>query len=838
MARRSDETPDMGDIELLQTRSLPMTADAILKDFTHYFGRMLGRRTIRTNSPFLYQAVVYAARDRIMERWAKTQLAMERDHVRRVSYMSLEFLMGRLLRNALISIGIEDETRDAMNRIGLDLETVYDRECDAGLGNGGLGRLAACFLDSCATLALPVVGYGIRYNYGMFHQRIDDGYQVEEPDPWLREGFPWEVERYEFAQTVKFGGHSSTYTDAAGATRCRWEGTQDVLAIPYDVPVPGYRNDVVNTLRLWSAAATDEFDLEEFNAGSYTDAVASKNEAENITMVLYPNAATETGQELRLRQQYFLASASLQDTLRYWRYHNGDDLDGFADKNCFQLNDTHPAIAVAELMRLLIDEHGLDWDAAWDITRNTMAYTNHTLLPEALELWPVSMFRRLLPRLLDIIYEINARFITEVDQRWPGDTDRVERMSLIQEGREPMIRMAYLAIVGSYSVNGVAELHSRLLQEGLFQDFAELWPKKFNNKTNGVTQRRWLAACNNGLADLVTGKIGDGWVTELSELEALRKYADDKDFQQQWRDVKRGNKAKLAAALEDRTGLRVPESMLFDVQVKRIHEYKRQLLNVLHVIHRYDRIRRGDDADIVPRAIIIGGKAAPGYAMAKSVIKLINNVARVINADPMMKDRLCLLFYPDYNVSAMEIICPAADLSAQISTAGKEASGTGNMKFMMNGAVTIGTLDGANVEIREAVGDDNFFLFGLTVEEIAALRGQYDPQAIIDADEDFSRVMRLLDSGHFNRFEPGALDAVIQSIREPADQWMTAADFRSFVDAQRAADAAFRDTAGWTRMSILNAAASGRFSTDRTMRDYNEDIWHLDPIALDVSNSK
>ncbi|MCK5325882.1 MAG: glycogen/starch/alpha-glucan family phosphorylase, partial [Woeseiaceae bacterium] len=451
-----------------------MTADAILKDFTHYFSRMLGRRTIRTESPFLYQAVVYTARDRLMERWAKTRLAMERDHVRRVSYMSLEFLMGRLLHNALLSAGIEDETREALSRLGLDLETVFDREWDAGLGNGGLGRLAACFLDSCATLALPVVGYGIRYNYGMFHQRIDNGYQVEEPDPWLREGFPWEVERFEFAQTVKFGGHSTTYTDATGTTRYRWADTHDVLAIPYDVPVPGYRNGIVNTLRLWSAAATDEFDLEEFNAGSYTDAVASKNEAENITMVLYPNATTENGQELRLRQQYFLASASLQDTLRYWNYHNDRDLTGFADKNCFQLNDTHPAIAIAELMRLLIDEYYLGWDEAWDITRKTMAYTNHTLLPEALEMWPVSMFRRLLPRLLDIIYEINARFIAEVNHRWPGDTDRIHRMSLIQEGAEPMIRMAYLAIVGSFSVNGVAELHSRLLKEGLFRDFAEL----------------------------------------------------------------------------------------------------------------------------------------------------------------------------------------------------------------------------------------------------------------------------------------------------------------------------------------------------------------------------
>ena len=832
MSARSDKTTGIGDIELLQTPDLPMTADAILEDFTHYFGRMLGRRTISTKSPYLYQSVVFAARDRLMERWARTRMAIERDDNRRVSYLSLEFLMGRLLRNALLSLGIEGQTNEALNRLGLELEDIYDRELDAGLGNGGLGRLAACFLDSCATMSLPVIGYGIRYHYGMFHQRIDNGYQVEEPDAWLREGFPWEIERVEYAQTIHFGGHTSTYKDSRGETRCAWSDTHDVLAIPYDVPVPGYRNDVVNTLRLWSAAATDAFDLEEFNAGSYADAVASKNEAENITMILYPNASTENGQELRLRQQYFLASASLQDTLRYWRTQNGDDFSQFADKNCFQLNDTHPAVAVAELMRLLIDDHYLSWDDAWQITTRTMAYTNHTLLPEALEMWPVSIFRRLLPRLLDIIYEINARFIGEISHRWPGDNDRIHRMSLIQEGSEPMIRMAYLAVVGSYSVNGVAELHSKLLAEGLFRDFAELWPEKFNNKTNGVTQRRWLAACNRDLNSLITSKIGDGWVLDLPQLEKLREFADDDDFQESWRQVKLSNKVRLARELESKIGLPIPTNMLFDVQVKRIHEYKRQLLNVLHAIHLYERIRRGDGDDLPPRAIIIGGKAAPAYVMAKNIIKCINNVARVINSDPLMEDRLRLIFYPDYNVSAMELICPAADISEQISTAGKEASGTGNMKFMMNGAITVGTLDGANVEIRDAVGAENFFLFGLTVDEIREIRGTYDPQAIIDADDDFARVMHLLQSGQFNRFEPGVLDPIIQAIREAADPWMTAADFRSFVDAQQRANDAWRDIDAWTRMSILNTAASGRFSTDRTIRDYNDGIWRLEPTKL------
>jgi starch phosphorylase len=664
----------------------------------------------------------------------------------------------------------------------------------------------------------------------MFHQRIENGYQVEEPDAWLREGFPWEIERFELAQTVRFGGYTSSYTDEIGRRHYSWDGTNDVLAIPFDIPVPGYHNDVVNTLRLWSAAATDAFDLEEFNAGSYADAVAAKNAAENITMVLYPNAANEAGQELRLRQQYFLASASLQDTLRSWTARHGDDLSGFADKNAFQLNDTHPAIAVAELMRLLTDEHHLDWDDAWDITTRTMAYTNHTLLPEALETWPVWMFESLLPRLLEIIYQINAGFIAEISRRWPGDEERVRRMSLIEEGHEPRVRMAYLAIVGSYSVNGVAELHTRLLKEGLFRDFAELWPDKFNNKTNGVTQRRWLKACNRELSNLITSKIGEGWVTDLPQLARLSAHADDKVFQKDWRHAKLANKVRLARELEARTGLPLPTNMLFDVQVKRIHEYKRQLLNVLHAIHLYDRIRRGDDDGLAPRAIIIGGKAAPGYVMAKNIIKFINNVARAINTDPITEDRLRVIFYPDYNVSAMELICPAADISEQISTAGKEASGTGNMKFMMNGALTVGTLDGANVEIREAVGDENFFLFGLTVEEIRALRPTYDPSAIIDADEDFASVMQLLESGHFNRFEPGVLDPVIHAIRNPQDPWMTAADFRSFVEAHERANEAWHDAERWTRMSILNTAASGRFSTDRTMHDYNDDIWHLEPI--------
>jgi starch phosphorylase len=819
-------------MELLNLPLLGMDSEAILADTIHYHSRMLGRRTIRRQEHFLYQALVHATRDRLMERWIETGNRLESSNGKRACYLSLEFLMGRLLRNALLNLDVTEAADQALERLGIELEDIHEQEHDAGLGNGGLGRLAACFLDSCATLGLPVRGYGIRYGYGMFRQRLENGRQMEEPDAWLREGYPWEIERIERARTIKFGGHVIRITDSMGQTHTDWVDTRDVLAIPFDLPIPGYQNDVVNTLRLWSAAATDEFDLEEFNAGSYGDAVAAKNEAENITMVLYPNAETENGRELRLKQQYFLASASLQDILHDWVSLNGPDFSEFADKHCFQLNDTHPAVAVPELMRLLMDEYGHNWNEAWSITTSTMAYTNHTLLPEALETWPVAMFETLLPRVLEIIFEINARFLSEVSHHWPGDLDILGRMSIIQETPEKMIRMAYLAIVGSFSVNGVAELHSRLLQQGLFKNFATLWPDKFNNKTNGVTQRRWLAACNPCLARLITRHIGSDWVTDLDLLEKLKPLADRADFQQEWSAVKQGNKDRLAANIEEKTGIVVDSASIFDVQVKRIHEYKRQLLNVLHAVHLYDRIQRGDGEDLPPRTIIIGGKAAPGYEMAKNIIKLINNVAAVINTDPSMNARLQLVFYPDYNVSGMELICPAADLSEQISTAGKEASGTGNMKFMMNGAVTIGTLDGANVEILEAVGEDNFFLFGLSVEEIPAMLQDYDPQSIIDADEDFSRVMRLLENGHFNRFEPHVLDDVIRAIRNPDDPWMTAADFRSFIDAQEFAGRAYQDQQRWLRMSILNTASSGRFSTDRTMRDYNNDIWQLETIPI------
>ncbi len=817
--------------DLTELPPLSMDKPAIDEDFLRYYNRTLGRDKNHCTNHYLYEALALTVRDRLMERWKNTRYAYEENDVRRTCYLSLEFLMGRSLSNAMLNLGITDTVTKVLYDYGIKLEEVADAEHDAGLGNGGLGRLAACFLDSCATLQLPVLGYGLRYDYGMFRQEVVNGYQLEEPDHWLRDGNPWEMERPEFPQRILFGGYTEHYNDENGHQRVRWVCTHDVLAVPYDIPIPGYANDTVNSLRLWKSTATDEFDLDDFNAGDYSEAVAAKNNAEHITMVLYPNDASENGKELRLRQQYFLASASLKDVLRRWIRLHGTDFTGFSDKHCFQLNDTHPSIAVAELMRLLVDEYRIGWDDAWRTVTGCMAYTNHTLLPEALEKWPVHMFQSLLPRLLEIIYEINARFLAEVARHRPWDSERLQRMSLIEEGGTPMVRMAHLAIVGSFSVNGVAELHSTLLKEGLFQDFYELWPQRFNNKTNGVTQRRWLAMCNPGQSALITEHIGDGWITDLTQLHKLASYADNAVFQERWRDVKRENKQRLAEMVESECGVRFDTSALFDVQVKRIHEYKRQLLNTLHIIHLYNRIKRGDTENWVNRCILIGGKAAPGYAVAKTIIKLISNVARAVNNDPQVGDLLKVVFLPNYRVSAMELICPGADLSEQISTAGKEASGTGNMKFMMNGAITIGTLDGANIEILEEVGEDNFFLFGLNAEEVAERRSDYRPTDIIAADPDLQAVMQLLETGYFNQFEPGLFDSLITAVTSSHDPWLTAADFRSFVDAQAQVADAYKDVARWTRMSILNSASSGKFSTDRTMLDYNGEIWRLNPTA-------
>jgi len=811
---------------LPELEKLPSDSESLANEFERYLTRYMGR-FIGCMPYYLYEALSLTVRDHVMTNWRNTWSSHKQKGVKKAYYLSLEFLIGRSLGNHLLNLGIENETSQAMQNFALDLEEIASEEHDAGLGNGGLGRLAACFMDSCATLQLPVVGYGIRYEYGMFRQVIENGYQVEEPDHWLRDDNPWELERPEYSQSIKFGGHVESITGIDGKKRYLWLDTNDVMAIPYDVPISGYKNETVNTLRLWKASAADVFNLEDFNAGSYSEAVEVLNEAEHITMVLYPNDASENGKELRLKQQYFLASASLQDVIRRWTADEGDDFSQFAELNVFQLNDTHPTIAVAELMRLLMDEKNLSWDEAWDITSRTMAYTNHTLLPEALEKWPVDLFQRLLPRLLQIIYEINAHFLRKVALKWPGSNDQQRRMSIIEEGDTRYVRMAYLAIVGSFSVNGVAALHSQLLSEGLFRDFYELWPEKFNNKTNGVTPRRWAAHANPLMSDLISEKIGSEWIKDFSKIEQIKQYAEDADFAARWTRVKQENKRKLAALVKKECNVDFDVDSLFDVQVKRIHEYKRQLLNVLHVIHLYDRIKRGDTDNWTNRCVLIGGKAAPGYRLAKSIIKLINNVAEVINNDAEVGDKLKLAFIPNYGVSKMEVICPGTDLSEQISTAGKEASGTGNMKFMMNGALTIGTYDGANIEILEAVGTENFFLFGLKADEVEARRQNYQPQGLVESDEDLQRVMHLLQCGHFNAFEYNIFDEIIGSLVNPHDPWLTLADFRGFVDAQAMVSRAYQDRSQWTKMSILNTASSGFFSTDRTMLEYNRDIWKL-----------
>ncbi|GIU26588.1 alpha-1,4 glucan phosphorylase [Shewanella colwelliana] len=786
-----------------------------------------GLSSVEGDYQTLFSALALSVKEQMLPNWQQTRMQDSQYKAKQVAYLSLEFLMGRALSNALLNLDITDESIKVLKPYAVQLESLEEQEHDAGLGNGGLGRLAACFLDSCATLDLSVTGYGIRYEYGMFAQKLSEGHQVERPDRWLRGGNPWEVRVPTHNVIVPFFGRSESYVDRDGLRQFTWADTQDVLAVAYDMPIPGYHNGRINTLRLWKAEATDDFDLAEFNQGDYTEAVARKNLAEQITMVLYPNDASENGKELRLRQQYFLSSASLQDILNKWVARHGADFTDFAKLNVMQLNDTHPSVAIPELMRLLMDKYGLSWDSAWQITSETMAYTNHTLLPEALERWPVRLFAHMLPRLLDIIYEINARYLDVVAHHWPGDVTKLAQMSIIEEGPEPNIRMAYLAIVASFSVNGVAGLHTQLLTSGLFKDFYQLWPEKFNNKTNGVTPRRWLAQSNPELARLLTKRLGEGWVTDLSHLNALNAFTDDTELLDVWMQVKQHNKQRLAGLVTQECGVNFDPTMMFDVQVKRIHEYKRQLLNILHVIHLYHQAERGDTKALTPRCVLLGGKAAPGYAMAKLIIKLANNVAHMVNSDPRVKPYLRFAFLPNYNVSAMEVICPGTDLSEQISTAGKEASGTGNMKFMMNGALTIGTLDGANIEMLEEVGEDNFFLFGLNASEVEGIKPHYDPQSFIDQSPALSEVLALLESGHFNLLEPGIFDPIIASIRNPHDPWMIAADFESYRVAQVKAANAYRDQHHWAQMSMRNTAASGRFSSDVTIGQYRDEIWRV-----------
>jgi starch phosphorylase len=803
---------------------LPLDADSLQKSFLNHIQHTQGKHPSAASHLDEFVSVARTARDRMFDRWTRTWQRYSLKQPKRVYYLSMEYLLGRLLEDALVNLGVAEPMHKGLEELGIDLSEVIEQEEDAGLGNGGLGRLAACFLDSMATLGIAGLGYGIRYEYGIFRQDIAGGSQVEKPDNWLRHGNPWEVARPERMYTVHFGGRVIQYTGSTGRLIHEWVDTHDVLAMAYDIPVPGYRNGVVNTLRLWSAKGTREFDISEFNRGDYVKSVENKSASENITRVLYPNDDQLAGKELRLQQEYLLVSATLQDAFhRHLSAH--PDLYNLHEHAIFQLNDTHPALAVAELMRLMVDVYGIAWDHAWSITRRSLAYTNHTILPEALERWPVWLMERLLPRHLQIIYDINSQFLAEVRRRYPGDEERVRRMSLIEEGPEKRVRMAHLAIVGSARVNGVSKLHSRLIREHIFRDFDDLYPGRITNETNGVTPRRWLLKCNPKLAELITARIGPDWVTNLERLSELVPLASDANFQEQWRAVKRFNKERLAAYLMRRHGLSLDPSHLIDSHVKRIHEYKRQTLNILHVIALYLRLRSDGRAEFTPRTFIFSGKAAPGYDMAKRIVQLINAVGEVINADPRVNQVLRVLFVPNYGVTTAEHIIPASDVSEQISTAGTEASGTGNMKFALNGALTVGTLDGANVEILEAVGSENMFIFGLTTEGVEAYRRSgAQPRELYYAEPELRSVLDAITSGTFSPDEPARFRPVVDALIH-GDPYLVLADFLSYASCQRSVEAAYRDQSAWTRRAILNVANMGRFSSDATIVGYARDIW-------------
>jgi starch phosphorylase len=775
-----------------------------------------------------YQALVHSVRDRLIDGWIRTQQQYYDVDAKRVYYLSIEFLLGRLLNDSLINLRLDATCRQALSELGLDLDDLCELEWDAGLGNGGLGRLAACFLDSMATLGLAGYGYGIRYEYGMFFQRIENGAQVEVPDNWLRYGNPWEVARPEYLFPVRFCGQVYEHVDASGRLRPEWLHTELVMAMACDIPVPGYGNNVVNTLRLWTAKSSREFDLSYFNHGDYIRALQEKDLTENISRVLYPSDEVASGQELRLKQEYFLVSATLQDILRRYRKEH-KDFEALSDKVAIQLNDTHPALAIPELMRLLVDREGLAWEDAWSVAVKTFGYTNHTIMAEALERWPVHLLGRVLPRHLQIIYEINRRFLDDVARRYPGDVDRLRRVSLIEEGPEQRVRMANLAIVGSHAINGVSALHSDILRERTFHDFFELFPERFSNKTNGITPRRWLRKANPGLAGLITKAIGDRWITDLERLVELVPLAEDGEFRSAWARVKRDNKERLAQVIDTEKGVRVPTDALFDCQVKRIHEYKRQLLNVLRVIVAYHRIKDRLADRGVPRTVVFGGKAAPGYFLAKCIIQLINGVAHVVNHDPEVGDRLKVVFLPNYRVSQAEVIIPAADLSEQISTAGTEASGTSNMKFALNGALTIGTLDGANIEIREAVGDDNIFLFGLATPEVEELRRKgYRPREYYKSQPELRRALDTIRDGTFSHGDRGLFQPILESLLDGGDRYLVLADFASYLACQERVAALYQDQDAWTRQAILNVAHMGRFSSDRVIRQYGHEIWGVE----------
>ncbi len=773
-----------------------------------------------------FMALSLAVRDRIVERWIKTQQGYHKKNVRRVYYLSMEFLIGRLMGNNMYNLGIEKQATDALDELGLDMELVREQEVDAGLGNGGLGRLAACFLDSMASLGVPAHGYGIRYDYGIFNQKIKDGFQIELPDEWLRYGNPWEFARPENTVNVRFYGKMQTEHDHKGKVKHKWVNTQDVMAVPYDFPVAGYKNDVVNTLRLWSARGTEEFDFDYFKSGDYAQAVYKKILSENISKVLYPADDISQGKELRLKQEYFFTAASMSDIIRRFKSENSN-LHDLPQKIAIQLNDTHPTLAIVELMRLLLDEYDFEWQAAWEVTAKVFAYTNHTLMPEALECWGVDLFEKLLPRHMQIIYDINAFFLKGVSARYPGDIDRLRRMSIIEEGYPKKVRMAYLAIVGSSFVNGVSKLHSDLLQEKLFKDFYDLYPEKFNNKTNGITQRRWLLKANPRLSSLLMEKVGDGWVMDLDKLEKLNTFKSGKAFQERWADIKKKNKESLVRYIASSMKIDLDPESIFDVQIKRIHEYKRQILFAFYIISQYLRLKHDPKEFIYPRTFMIGGKAAPSYHMAKLTIKFINNIADIINRDKGVNNKIKLIFLENYRVSLAEKIFPASDLSEQISTAGTEASGTGNMKFMMNGALTIGTLDGANIEMAQKVGDENIFIFGLKAHEVEALRHKgYHPQNTIEKNPMLKEIFKLIHSGFFSPHDVKLFAPIVQSLTHH-DHYLVCADFESYCQKQDEVSRLYLNKEEWTKKSITNVAQSGYFSSDRTIREYAKDVWNV-----------
>ena len=799
--------------------------------------KSLYRKTIDEATPaMIYQAVALAVKDMIIDRWIATHKEYEKQDAKVVYYMSMEFLTGRFLGNNIISLCEQKEIEEALSELGFDLNSIEDQERDPALGNGGLGRLAACFLDSLASLGYPAYGCGIRYRYGMFKQQIRDGYQIEVPDEWLKDGYPFEIRRGEYATEVKFGGYVETEWDGK-RNHFVQKGYQSVMAVPYDIPIVGYGNNVVNSLRIWDAQPVNTFNLSEFDKGDYQKAVEQENLAKTIVEVLYPNDNHYSGKELRLKQQYFFISASVQRAIKKYKEKH-DDIHKFYEKASFQLNDTHPTVAVAELMRILLDEENLEWDEAWEITTKTCAYTNHTIMAEALEKWPIELFSRLLPRVYQIVEEINRRFVAQIQQRYPGDNEKIRRMAIIYDGQ---VRMAYLAIVGSFSVNGVAKLHTEILEKQELRDFYEMMPEKFNNKTNGITQRRFLLHGNPLLADWVTDKIGNEWITDLSNIKKLSVYVDDEKCQQEFMNIKYQNKIRLAKYIKEHNGIDVDPRSIFDVQVKRLHEYKRQLMNILHVMYLYNQLKDNPNMDIVPRTFIFGAKAAAGYKRAKLTIKLINNVADVINNDKSIGGKLKVVFIEDYRVSNAELIFSAADVSEQISTASKEASGTGNMKFMLNGALTIGTMDGANVEMAEEVGKENMFIFGASADEIINLEnnGGYNPMDIFNNDQDIRRVLMQLINGYYSPQDPELFRDIYNSLlntqsSDRADTYFILKDFRSYAEAHKKIDQAYRDEKWWARTAMLNTASAGKFSSDRTIEEYVRDIWHLKKIKVEL----